>query len=100
MQILIFLIFFQQQFFLLLQFFAGAFGIIATAYVFLPVIIRTMLWSLVAGTGDAICESMNLSDLQKLMKSISAALSLLMGILVFSVFLLTLGGIIVMAAAA
>ena len=38
---------------------------------------------------------MNLSDLQKLMKSLSATFSLLLGVVVFSLFLLTLGGIIV-----
>ncbi len=73
----------------------GAFGIIATAYIFLPVIIRTLLWSFVVGTGEAVCESMHLSDIQKLMKSLSATLSLLLGVLLFSLFLLTLGGIIV-----
>ena len=73
----------------------GAFGIIATAYIFLPVIVRTILWRFVVGIGEAFCDSMNLSDLQKLMKSLSATLSLLLGVLVFSLFLLTLGGIIV-----
>ena len=73
----------------------GAFGIIATAYIFLPVILRTLLWSFVAGIGEAVSDTMNLSDLQKLMKSLSATFSLLLGVLVFSLFLLTLGGIIV-----
>ena len=73
----------------------GAFGIIATAYIFLPVILRTLLWSFVAGIGEAVSDTMNLSDLQKLMKSLSATFSLLLGVVVFSLFLLTLGGIIV-----
>ena len=77
----------------------GAFGIIATAYIFLPVIIRTFLWSFVAGIGEAVCDSMELSDLQKLMKSISETLSLLIGVVVFSLFLLILGGILVMTIA-
>lgn len=74
----------------------GAFGIIATGYIFLPVIIRTLLWIFVVGTGEAISDAMHLNDLQKLMKSLSATLSLLLGVLIFSLFLLTLGGIIVM----
>lgn len=73
----------------------GAFGIIATAYVFLPVLVRTLLWSFVAGIGEAVCDTMQLDGLQKLMKSLSATLSLLMGTLVFSLFLLTLGAIVV-----
>ena len=77
----------------------GAFGIIATAYIFLPVIIRTFLWSFVAGIGEAVCDSMELSDLQKLMKSVSETLSLLIGVVVFSLFLLILGGILVMTIA-
>ena len=80
---------------LLLRNSVGAFGIIATAYVFLPVIVRTMLWSLTVGIGEAMCDSLKLSDLQKLMKSLSSALSLLMGVLVFALFLLTLGEIVV-----
>ena len=80
---------------LLLRNSVGAFGIIATAYVFLPVIIRTLLWSMVAGAGEAMCDALKLGGLQKLMKSLSSALSLLMGLLVFAVFLLTLGEIVV-----
>lgn len=78
---------------------AGAFGIIATAYIFLPVMIRVLLWNFVAGIGEAVCETMNLSEIQKLMKSLTATLSLLFGALIFSVFLLTLGGVIVMMTA-
>ena len=74
----------------------GAFGIIATGYLFLPVLVRTLLWSMVVGIGESVCDSMSLGELQKLMKSLSSALSLLMGTLVFSLFLLTLGGIIVL----
>ena len=77
----------------------GAFGIIATAYIFLPVMIRTLLWRLVAGVGEAVSGSLELTELEKLMKSVSATLSLLTGVLVFMVFLLTLGGMVVMMAA-
>ena len=80
---------------LLLRNSVGAFGIIATAYIFLPVIIRTILWSFVVGIGESVCDTMKLSDLQKLMKSLASTLSLLLAVLVFSLFLLTLGGIIV-----
>ena len=80
---------------LLLRNSVGAFGIIATAYVFLPVMVRTVLWRMVVGIGEAMCDSMKLSELQKLMKSLSSALSLLMGVLVFALFLLTLAGIVV-----
>ena len=74
---------------------AGAFGIIGTAYIFLPVIIRTALWNFVAGLGAAVCEILNLSREQKLFRSVSAMLSTLLGVVVFSMFLLTLGGIVV-----
>ena len=74
----------------------GAFGIIATGYIFLPVIIRTILWRMVVGIGEAFCDTMKLSDLQKLMKSLSSAVSLLLGVLIFALFLLTVGGIVVM----
>ena len=73
----------------------GAFGIIGVGYIFLPVIIRTLLWNFVAGVGESVCETLELGDVQKLMKSVSAVLSLMLGVLVFSLFLLTLGSIIV-----
>lgn len=73
----------------------GAFGIIGIAYVFIPVIIRTVMWNLVVGIGEAICESLELDKVQRMIKSLSAMLSLLLGVLVFSMFLLTLSSIIV-----
>ena len=73
---------------------AGAFGIIGTAYIFLPVIIRAILWNAVSGIGSAICETLNLSREKKLFSSVGSMLSILLGVLFFSVFLLTLGGIV------
>ena len=73
---------------------AGAFGIIGTAYIFLPVIIRTILWNMVAGIGSAVCDILHLGDEEKLFRSMTSVLSILLGILVYSVFLLTLGEII------
>jgi Stage III sporulation protein AE (spore_III_AE). len=73
---------------------AGAFGIIGTAYVFLPIIIRTVLWNIVAGIGSAVCETLHLENENKLFRSMCSLLSILLGVLIFSVFLLTLGGIL------
>lgn len=73
----------------------GAFGIIAIAYIYLPLIIRTVLWNVVMEIGLSICEALQLDSINKLMKSLSGMLSLMLGVLVFSMFLLTLGSIIV-----
>lgn len=80
---------------LLLRNSVGAFGMIAVAYVYLPLIVRTMLWNLVMEIGLSLCEGLGLDSIQKLMKSLSGMLSLMLGLLVFSLFLLTLGSIIV-----
>lgn len=73
----------------------GAFGIIAIAYIYLPLIIRTVLWNFVMEIGLSICEVLQLNSINKLMKSLSGMISLMLGVLVFSMFLLTLGSIIV-----
>lgn len=73
----------------------GAFGIVGVGTIFLPVIIRTALWHIVTGIGEALCETLGLDGVRNLMKSLSAALSLMLGVLVFSLFLLVIGGIIV-----
>lgn len=73
----------------------GAFGIIAIAYIYLPLIIRTVLWNLVMEIGLSICEALQLDSINKLMKSLAGMLSLMLGVLVFSMFLLTLGSIII-----
>ncbi len=73
----------------------GSFGIIGIAYVFLPVLIRTVLWSFVVGIGGAVCETLQLDKIRRLIASLSSMLSLMLGVLVFTVFLLTLGSIIV-----
>ena len=73
----------------------GAFGIVAVAYLFLPVIIRTALWRFVAEMGLSVSETLGLGSLKKLMRSLAGMLSLLLGVTVFSLFLLTLGSIIV-----
>ena len=73
----------------------GAFGIVAVAYLFLPVIIRTALWRFVAEMGLSVSETLGLGSLKKLMRSLSGMLSLMLGVTVFSLFLLTLGSIIV-----
>lgn len=74
----------------------GAFGIIAIAYIYLPLIIRTVLWNFVMEIGLSVCEALQLDSIRKLMKSLSGMISLMLGVLVFSMFLLTLGSIIVM----
>ncbi len=80
---------------LLLRNSVGAFGIIAVAYIYLPLIIRTVLWNMVMEIGLSICEALQLDSIKKLMKSLSGMISLMLGVLIFSLFLLTLGGIIV-----
>ncbi len=72
----------------------GAFGIIAVAYIYLPLIIRTLLWNLVLEVGLMVCEALQLDSINKLMKSVSGMVSLMLGLLVFSLFLLTLGSIV------
>ena len=73
----------------------GAFGIIGVGYIFLPVIIRVILWSFVTNISEALCEAFQLDTTGKLLKSVSSMLSLTLGTLVFSLFLLTVSGIIV-----
>ncbi len=73
----------------------GAFGIIAIAYIYLPLIIRAVLWNLVMEIGLSICEALGLDSVNKLMKSLSGMISLMLGVLVFSMFLLILGSIII-----
>ena len=73
----------------------GAFGIIAVAYIYLPLIIRTLLWNLVLEMGLMVCEALELNNTNKLLKSVSGMVSLMLGLLIFSLFLLTLGSIVV-----
>ncbi len=73
----------------------GAFGLIAMAYIYLPLIIRTLLWNLVLEISLVVCEIMQLDTANKLLKSVAGMLSLMLGILVFSLFLLTIGCIVV-----
>lgn len=73
----------------------GAFGIIAMAYIYLPMIIRTVLWNLVLEIGLMICEALQLDSINKLLKSVSGMVSLMLGLLVFSMFLLIIGSIVV-----
>lgn len=73
----------------------GAFGIIAIAYLYLPLILRTVLWNLVMEGGVSVCETLQLDHIGKLMKSLAGMMSLLIGVLVFSMFLLILGSVIV-----
>ena len=72
----------------------GAFGIIAVGCVYLPLMIRTILWRMVIDVGLAVCEVLELHTVDKLMKSLSAVLSLMLGVMIFSLFLLTLGSIL------
>ena len=74
----------------------GAFGIIAVAYLFAPLLIRTALWRLVAGAGRAVCDALELGGTQKLMSALSSLLSLLQAVLVFSLLLLTLGSLAIL----
>lgn len=73
----------------------GAFGIIAMAYIYLPMIIRTVLWNLVLEIGLMVCEALQLDSINKLLKSVSGMVSLMLGLLVFSMFLLIVGSIVV-----
>lgn len=73
---------------------AGAFGIIAVAYLYLPLLIRTFLWKFVMECGVYLCEAFQLNSIIKLMKSLAATLSLMLGVQVFSLFLLTLGSVL------
>lgn len=73
----------------------GAFGIIGVAYIYLPLIIRTILWNLVLEVGLMVCEALQLDNINKLLKSVSGMVSLMLGLLVFSLFLLTLGSVVV-----
>ena len=56
--------------------------------------IRTILWRMVIDVGLAVCEVLELHTVDKLMKSLSAVLSLMLGVMIFSLFLLTLGSIL------
>ncbi len=73
----------------------GAFGIIAVSYIYLPLIIRTLLWNMVLEIGLMVCQALQLDSINKLLKSVSGMVSLMLGLLVFSLFLLILGSIIV-----
>lgn len=73
----------------------GAFGIIAIAYIYLPLIIRTILWNFVLEIGLMVCETLQLSSINKLLKSVAGMVSLMLGLLVFSMFLLIIGSIVV-----
>lgn len=73
----------------------GAFGIIAVAYIYLPLIIRTLLWKVVLEISLMICETLQLDSINKLLKSVGGMVSLMLGLLVFSLFLLILASIVV-----
>ena len=79
---------------LLLRHSAGAFGMIALACLYLPLLIRTFLWRFVMECGLYLCEAFRLDSIKKLMQSLTSTLSLMLGVLVFSLFLLTLGSIL------
>lgn len=67
----------------------GAFGIIACGYIFLPVIIRGVLWRLTLEGCASISELFSASAVSKLLRSLATAVGVLISVCILLVILLT-----------
>ncbi len=76
----------------------GAFGIIACGFIFLPVIIRGILWRLVLELCSVVSELFSAGAVSKLMKSLSGAVGMLISICILMVLLLTVSAAAVLIA--
>lgn len=66
----------------------GSFGIIAVAFMFLPQIIRAAVWLVFTNVSVILAELIGTKSIVSLYKSMSAVLSMLLSLLVFTVFLM------------
>ncbi len=67
----------------------GAFGIIACGYIFLPIIIRGVLWRLALEMCASISEIFASATVSKLLRSLSAAVGMLLSVCILLVLILT-----------
>lgn len=67
----------------------GAFGIIACGYIFLPVIIRGVLWRLTLEMCASISEIFSAGNVSKLLRSLSAAVGMLISVCILLLLILT-----------
>ncbi len=76
----------------------GAFGIIACGFIFLPVIIRGILWRLVLEMCSVVSDLFSAGAVSKLMKSLSGAVGMLISTCILMVLLLTVSAAAVLIA--
>ena len=91
----------MQSYLGLLKTTVGAFGIIAGAGIFLPIIIRIILWQIGIQLCSAVGELLGLSEISGLLKSVGSVMGLLLAVLLCTALMiiistgimLTIGGI-------
>lgn len=76
---------------------AGAYGIIAALCIFLPVIIELVIWIVTLNICGMISGAMQAEQIEKLMKSVSHTLSVLLSISIFCGVLLIVSGAVVVS---
>lgn len=76
----------------------GAFGIIACGFIFLPVIIRGVIWRLVLELCSGVSDLFSAGAVSKLMKALSSAVGMLISVCVLMVLMLTVSAAAVLIA--
>ncbi len=76
----------------------GAFGIIACGYIFLPVIIRGVLWRLTLEMCSCVAELFSAGAVAKLLKALSSAVGMLISVCILMVIMLTVSAAAILTA--
>lgn len=76
----------------------GAFGIIACAYVFLPIIIRGILWRLMLELCSGIADLFSAGAVSKLLRSLASSVGMLLSVCIMFMILLTVSAAAIIVA--
>lgn len=66
----------------------GAFGVLATALTFLPVLVRNGVWYLTISLGSLISELLGLPQITRLLKSLSSTVGIILAVLLYDALLI------------
>lgn len=65
----------------------GAFGIVVTAFTFLPVLLRCGVWYVTIGLGRVVSELFHLPQITKLLRALSSTLGIILAVLLYDALL-------------
>lgn len=66
----------------------GAFGVLATALAFLPVLVRNGVWYLTISLGGLVSDLLGLPQITRLLKSLSSAVGIILAVLLYDALLI------------